>query len=80
MREKHRVRIKELVGEMSCPKDFQCVESGFLRLCEAEDVGSDHFMRCMETDSLACQFAAPCRGAVYCECPLRVFICRKLGL
>ncbi len=80
MRETHRIRIKEILGEISCPKDYQCVDSGFRALCKAEDVGSDHFMRCLEADPDGCPFAIPCRGAVYCECPLRVFICRNLDI
>jgi hypothetical protein len=80
MREAYRLKIKEILGEMSCPKDFRCVDSGFQAVCRAEDVGSDCFLRCLEDDPQGCPFAAPCRGTVYCECPLRVFICKKLNM
>ena len=80
MREAHRIKIKEILGEMSCPKGFQCADSGFRAVCQAEDVGSDSFLRCLETDPKECPFTTRCRGAVYCECPLRIFIRRKLSI
>jgi len=30
--------IKEIIGHLKCPKDFNCYKSGFDVLCKAKDV------------------------------------------
>ncbi len=80
MREQDRVKIKKILGEMQCPKDFTCVASGMRVLCAAEDVGTTSFLRCLEEEPSDCVFAAHYRGRWYCKCPLRVYLSKNLKL
>ena len=39
MEESTKRKVKEIIGQMSCPKDFVCYKSGFKTLCRVADVG-----------------------------------------
>jgi len=78
MRERDRLAIKKLLGDIQCPKDFTCVASGMRVLCHAEDVGLVDALKCLEADPGKCPFASSCRGRWYCACPLRVYLCKHL--
>jgi hypothetical protein len=41
-------KIEEIMAGMKCPKDFRCAESGFERLCKAEDIGLENHLLCLE--------------------------------
>lgn len=79
MREEDRKRIEEILGEMGCPKGFTCADSGFENLCKARDFGLDHYLECLEDDTLACHFSLPFGEAHFCTCPLRVYLAKSLG-
>jgi hypothetical protein len=79
MRDEDRKKIEELIGEMHCPKDFKCVESGFELLCEAKDVGLDHHLVCLEPTAFQCRFSLMVERDYYCGCPLRIYIAKHLG-
>jgi hypothetical protein len=70
--------IEKIIGLMQCPKDFKCYRSGFKALCKAKDVGMDAYLRCLEEKPHNCLFLLPIPRTHYCECPLRVFIAKKL--
>ncbi len=70
--------IKEIMGEMNCPKDFICYRSGFENLCRAEDVGRKSLLKCLEQNPEECRFSLPIGLTFYCQCPLRVYIARKI--
>ncbi len=80
MREEDRARIKELLGEIDCPTGFKCAASGFRYICKAKTGDSECEIRCLEENPEKCVFAKPDEGGFECECPLRRYICRKLGL
>ena len=80
MRERDRLAIKKLLGDMHCPKDFTCVASGMRVVCKAEEVGLQNALRCLEEDPGDCPFASSCRSRWYCECPLRVYLSKNLKL
>ena len=48
MKEEHRKKIKEIIGDMKCPKNFICVEAGFTNLCKAKDFGLERYLECLE--------------------------------
>ena len=79
MKKDIEVKIKELMGELNCPKNFKCAEQGFEHLCEAEDLGLDDLLKCLDVDPLNCTFALPFGKSHFCSCPLRVYIAKKLG-
>ena len=78
MNEETRERIQEIINGMSCPKDFQCAESGFEVLCKVEDVGLKTHLVCLDDDPEACRFAMRMDSTYFCECPLRVYIAKSL--
>ena len=41
MKEEDREKIEEIIGRLSCPKNFKCAASGFEDLCKAKDIGID---------------------------------------
>jgi hypothetical protein len=80
MREEDRQKIKELLGKIDCPSGFKCAASGFRYLCKAQADDSAREIVCMEEDPEKCVFASPNEGDHHCNCPLRRYICEKLGL
>ncbi|MFC1552721.1 hypothetical protein ACFL6P_09200 [Candidatus Latescibacterota bacterium] len=71
-------QINEIIGKMMCPKDFNCVESGFARLCKAKNLGDENLLVCLDPDLLDCVFTMSFGNSYYCQCPLRKYIKKKL--
>ena len=74
-----RKKIEEVMGEIRCPKNFKCAESGFERLCKAEDVGIREYLVCLEETAWSCAFALSFAGGYMCRCPLRVYLSQELN-
>ncbi|MEE8553065.1 MAG: hypothetical protein V3S72_07170, partial [Desulfobacterales bacterium] len=60
-------------------KNFKCAESGFEDLCKAKDVGLDSYLKCLESNPSICNFALSFGYKHFCQCPLRVFLAKKLS-
>jgi len=73
-------KIKEIIGEIQCPhpRELCCLETGFDRTCKKKDVGMEEHFECLEDEAL-CPFLVHFGRRRYCNCPLRVYICKKLG-
>jgi len=79
MDEKQEKQIKEIINGLQCPKDFVCYTSGQKRLCKAEDIGLDSYLVCLEKHPKECKFFAVVFGDKHiCQCPLRVYIAKKM--
>ena len=78
LREEDRRRIEEIIGKMVCPKGFRCAESGFENLCKARDFGVESYLDCLDENRSLCRFALPFADIYLCQCPLRVFLAKKL--
>jgi hypothetical protein len=74
----HKKEMKKIIGELNCPKDFVCYKSGFSNLCEAEDIGLEPFLQCLEKSREECPFLVSYANVHFCDCPLRVYIAKKL--
>ena len=74
-----RENIKQIIGEMQCPKDFKCAKSGFEKLCKAKYNCKKKQLECLESDPTDCEFSIDSVNEYFCSCPLRIFIARKLG-
>jgi len=72
-------KIKEIMGEMQCPKDFKCAELGFEELCKAKYIWKKKQLVCLESDPSDCEFSISTVKEYLCSCPLRGLIARKLG-
>ncbi len=73
-----KLKIEEIVAGMKCPKGFACANSGFETLCKARDFGLEGYLDCLEEEPAACSFALSFGHGHLCQCPLRVYIAKKL--
>ena len=80
MKEEVRRKITEIIGEMHCPKDFECAESGFEELCRVRNIGLESYLECLEPDAKYCMFNLPFGKRYYCRCPLRVYLAQTLKM
>jgi len=71
-------KIEEIMDGMKCPKDFTCEESGFERLCRAEDIGFENHLLCLEVNPFQCNFSVIVETKYFCTCPLRVYLRKNL--
>jgi hypothetical protein len=39
-------KLREVIGDLECPKDFKCCVEGLEKLCKAKDIGLD----CLKTN------------------------------
>ena len=72
-----KAEIEEIIGGLECPKGFVCYKSGFEVLCKAKRVLDESFLVCLEEYPQQCKFAN-LKGGYVCECPLRIYIAKKL--
>jgi hypothetical protein len=78
MEEDYSKKIEEITSQFKCPRDFRCCKSGFRTLCKAKDIGLETFLECLEESPRDCQFSLPFADIYLCECPLRVYVSKKL--
>jgi hypothetical protein len=78
IRKEDRRRIEEIIGKMACPKGFRCADSGFENLCKARDFGVESYLDCLDEKRSLCRFALPFADIYLCQCPLRVYLAKKL--
>ena len=79
MTDGHRKKIEKIIGQLTCPKNFRCVESDVERLCEARDVGLADHLECLEPVPTDCPFALRLDDGCLCRCPLRVYLAKELA-
>jgi hypothetical protein len=79
LKEEDLEKIEAIIGKMSCPKMFKCADSGFEKLCKARDFGVQSYLDCLDENSDECPFALPFGDGYLCQCPLRVFLSKKLN-
>ena len=78
MKDEDRKKIEEIMGGMKCSKNFKCAESGFEHLCRAKDLGLESYLDCLEKKPGECPFALSFGHGFLCQCPLRVYLAKKL--
>jgi hypothetical protein len=78
MEESARRTIEDIIGQMQCPKDFKCAQSGFENLCRAQDIRLDKYLQCLENRPYQCKFGVSLGAAYLCHCPLRVYLAKAL--
>ena len=71
-------KIKEIIGDLNCPKNFKCAKHGFKHLCKGKDAGLDNFLECLDEDASNCAFSVSYGKSCYCKCPLRVYPAKEL--
>ena len=78
MDEEVRRKIEEIMEGMNCPKAFRCADAGFEGLCQARDFGLENYLECHDDEPRNCSFALPYAHEFFCQCPLRVYLAKKL--
>ena len=78
MEQNQENELKEIMGGLSCPKDFKCYKERFKKLCKTRDVGLESYLECLEEDPFDCPFKISFGGVYYCNGPLRLYIASKL--
>jgi hypothetical protein len=78
MKKEHKKKIEETMAGMQCPKGFRCAEGGFKRLCKASDFNLENYLNCLEKNPAHCSFALSFGLKHFCQCPLRVYLAKKL--
>jgi hypothetical protein len=70
--------LEDIIDGIRCPKDFECYKMGFENLCKAKDFGLSEFLECLEKNPEGCKFSVPYGTWYLCQCPLRIYIAKKL--
>ena len=72
--------IKRIAATFECPEGYVCRESGFEKLCCAEDAKINGLVYCLEgkVGPPPCRFAMSFGYRYFCECRLRVYIAINL--
>jgi predicted RNase H-like nuclease (RuvC/YqgF family) len=73
------MQVVEFMGELKCPKDFQCYKRKYEKLCKTEYFGETKILHCLEEAPQSCTFALSYKDTYYCQCPLRIFIAEEMG-
>jgi len=72
--------IEKIIDGLQCPKDFKCYKSGFELVCSAKDIGIASFLECLERKTKECKFSFPFGHTYICECPLRIYLAKKMKI
>ena len=76
----HKEEMQRIMGQMKCPQDFECFESGFDRLCDANYVESINLVECLSERAARCKFSVSTGYHYVCKCPLRTYIARTFAI
>ncbi len=75
----YKKEIEKIISQFKCPKDFKCYKSGFDVLCKAKEIGLKSFLYCLEENPADCPFSRTFGRSYFCQCPLRIYIAKKLN-
>jgi hypothetical protein len=80
LQSEHKEAIEEIISQIQCLKGFCCYESGFEHLGEVKDIGLESFLECFEKECQTCPFCVPFASRHLCQCRLRIYVARRLGV
>ena len=72
----HKHKIKNIIKQINCPKNFECYESQFENVCEVGIVGDFDRIECIEEEAKTCKYGSPIGHGAMCQCPLRYYIAK----
>jgi len=73
------MKVVGFMGELKCPKDFQCYKRKYEELCKTEYFGETKVLVCLEEEPQSCTFSLSYKNKYYCQCPLRNYIAEEIG-
>ena len=80
LQSEHKEAIEQIIAQIQCPKGFRCYEPGFEHLGEVKDIGLESFLECLEEEPRICPFCVPFASQHLCQCRLRIYVARRLGI
>jgi hypothetical protein len=78
MEEGWEKEVQELINGLECPRDFICYKSGLQQLSKTRDIGLETFLVCLEKHANKCVFSVFFGELFFCQCPLRIYMAKKL--
>jgi len=75
-----KTRIEEIKGEINCPQNYKCIESGYENLCKTQDIRTEPYIECLDEHPDKCSFSIRFGSSYWCKCPLRIYIAEELML
>lgn len=70
--------LADIINNLKCPNDLQCLQTGFEKVCRARPVGDQGDLECLSEAPSDCKFAVLCHNQFFmCQCPLRKYIATK---
>ena len=70
--------IKQIIGELKCPKDFYCIKSANNSVGNRHERDMESFLVCSEGRLQGCTFLLSSENHCFCKCPLRDYISNEL--
>ena len=74
----HIAHIEANMPGLKVLERCNCYKPGFGFTCEAQDVGLDSYIECLEKDSCRCPFSMSYADSHYCTSPARVYIAKEI--
>jgi len=72
-----KMQMEEIIRGMNCQKDFECIKSGFEKLCKAKIIGNGKLVECSPENQQACEFRFFFTDRSFCKCRLRYYIAKN---
>ena len=73
------MKVVGFMGDLKCPKDFQCYKRKYEELCKTDYFGETNVLLCLEEEPQSCTFSLSYKERYYCQCPLRNYIAEEIG-
>jgi hypothetical protein len=73
-----KARLEDLARTVKCSKDFECLRSRFAKLCPAQDIGLQNNLLCFAGSTFYCDYCMALGAGQFCQCPIRIYIGKKL--
>jgi len=80
LNDNHKHEIEKIMENMDCSRDFDCAKNNFENLCEVKCIGFHEFIECSEKNPADCPHGETYEKMRLCQCPLRVYLFRELGM
>lgn len=70
--------LANIIKELNCPKNLQCCQTGFEKVCCVRLREPEGVFECMDESPADCKFAVSHYDQFFiCQCPLRKYIAGK---
>jgi len=77
--QEHDSKIRKIMRDMHCHRDFECYKSSFENLSRAGIVGDAIKVICLEEEAKICNYGLAFGYGYICKCPLRNYVAKKFN-